>query len=277
MTQQQTPEPSQQTSSRKKRRQPSRARAAALFLYYGDGRWPTVFRYSMLTFDILTVAFFVYLSTSNHNSPWFRPVEIGIGVIVLLDFMARYIIPHNKWRYLLQLTTIADLVVLASLFIPTFIDNFAFLRLLRALRILRSKHIMKDLRRHSSFIRRHEEPVQSFINLISFIFIMTAIVFEAQVRVNPDINNHIDALYYTVTTLTTTGYGDITMVGNSGRLLSVVIMVFGVGLFLRLLQTMFRPAKVHYRCPHCGLTRHEPDASHCKHCGNIINIPTEGE
>lgn len=79
-----------------------------------------------------------------------------------------------------------------------------------------------------------------------------------------------------MTTLTTTGFGDITLVGPSGRLLAVVIMVVGVALFLRLVQTIFRPEKVHYRCPDCGLTRHDPDAVHCKHCGRVLHITSEG-
>jgi voltage-gated potassium channel len=60
-------------------------------------------------------------------------------------------------------------------------------------------------------------------------------------------------------------------------MLSVLIMVLGVALFLRLVQTIFRPAKVIHECPDCGLTRHDPDAVHCKHCGRILHIETEGE
>ncbi|MCP4933009.1 MAG: potassium channel family protein [bacterium] len=246
-------------------------------LYFEDKPISSAFRYSMLVFDIFAVSFFIYLSLSDHASEWFRPIEIFIGIVVLLDFLSRYHLAHRKWRYLLQLTTIADIIVLFSLFIPTFIDNYAFLRILRALRILRSKHIMDDLRGQSRFLRRNEEVIQSLVNLVVFIFIMTSIVFELQVRINPDINNHIDALYFTVSTLTTTGYGDITIKGTYGRLLSVFIMVLGASLFLRLLQTLFRPPKISVRCEECGLNRHEPDASHCKHCGTIVHIKTGGE
>ncbi len=262
---------------RKMKKQPSALRRGLRYIYFEKGTLPSVFRYSMLVFDIFAVAFFIHLSLSDHSNPWYRPLEIGIGFIVLADFLARYYLAHKKWRYLFQITTLADIVVLFSLFIPAFTDNFAFLRILRALRILRSKHIMQDLRDNSEFIRRNEEAISSFVNLGAFIFIMTSIVFEMQVRINPDINNHIDALYFTVATLTTTGYGDITTVGPYGRLMSVFIMVLGVSLFLRLLQTLFRPPKITRPCQHCGLMRHEPDASHCKHCGNIIHIKTEGE
>ena len=60
-------------------------------------------------------------------------------------------------------------------------------------------------------------------------------------------------------------------------LLSVIIMLAGVTLFIRLGQTIFRPHKVFFPCPRCGLQRHEPDAVHCKACGHLLNIPDEGD
>jgi len=53
-------------------------------------------------------------------------------------------------------------------------------------------------------------------------------------------------------------------------------MIFGISLFLRLLQTIFRPGKIRYECPMCGLNRHDNDAVHCKHCGTVLHITTEG-
>src|SRR5215203_2958347 len=110
-----------------------------------------------------------------------------------------------------------------------------------------------------------------------FIFVMTGIVYETQRRTNSDIGNYADALYFTVTALTTTGFGDITLPGTTGRMISVVVMICGVTLFLRLAQVMFRPNKVRFACPACGLQRHEPDAVHCKACGTILNISDEND
>jgi voltage-gated potassium channel len=94
--------------------------------------------------------------------------------------------------------------------------------------------------------------------------------------INPGIKTYIDALYFTITTLTTTGFGDITLLGPGGRLLAVVVMVAGVSLFLRLLQAIFRPNKVRFECPDCGLLVHDADAIRCKHCGRVLHIQTEG-
>ena len=66
------------------------------------------------------------------------------------------------------------------------------------------------------------------------------------------------------------------LVGSTGRMLAVVIMIVGVALFLRLIQSIFRPNRVRFECPDCGLTRHDIDAVHCKHCGRQLHIRTEG-
>ena len=47
---------------------------------------------------------------------------------------------------------------------------------------------------------------------------MTGLVYETQHRTNPNITDYADALYFTVTALTTTGFGDITLPGTLGRL-----------------------------------------------------------
>jgi voltage-gated potassium channel len=44
-------------------------------------------------------------------------------------------------------------------------------------------------------------------------------------------------------------------------------------LFVRLIQVLFRPPRLVWRCPGCGLMRHESDAIHCRHCGSLLKIP----
>ncbi|PYF03915.1 ion channel [Rhodopseudomonas faecalis] len=151
-----------------------------------------------------------------------------------------------------------------------------FLRILRTLRALRDYQMLARLRTDSTFFRRHEEVVIAVTNLAVFIFVMTAIVYETQKFRNPQIANYADALYFTVTALTTTGFGDITLPGTLGRLISVVIMIFGVTLFFNLARALISPTKVRFPCPVCGLQRHDVDAVHCKACGTILNIPDEG-
>ena len=244
-------------------------------LYSGTTKTSVYFRFGLIAFDVVTISFFVVTSMVE-LSPWIITLDLMIAFVLSLDFCSRLWIAQNKLNYLVQPISLLDLVVILVLLAPTLIENLAFLRVFRTLRLLRSYHLLRDLREQYRFFARNEELIQSVLNLFIFLFVVTALIFVLQHEDNPQITNYIDALYFTVTTLTTTGFGDITLQGNIGRLLSVVVMVLGVALFLRLLQSVFRPAKVQYDCPDCGLKRHDPDAVHCKHCGRTLHIETEG-
>lgn len=102
---------------------------------------------------------------------------------------------------------------------------------------------------------------------------MTGFVYTGFVGQHEGIAGYVDALYFIISALTTTGFGDIVLPGTWGKLLSIVIMVTGITPFVRLTQV--RPYKVHFPCPTCGLQRHDPDAVHCKACGTLLNIPND--
>lgn len=87
---------------------------------------------------------------------------------------------------------------------------------------------------------------------------------------NSGIGNDVDALYFTMTTLATTSFGDITLLGTDGRMVAILIMIFRISLFLRLIQTILRSEKVKYACPTCGLNRHKSDAVHCRDSAEIV-------
>ena len=250
-------------------------RARLKYLYEGNNAAARLFRYAMLAFDLTTIAFFLVTAAVDEGR-WIIVIDAVIAVVILLDLVVRIYIDDRPVRYVLTLATAADLLVIVSLLLPALIDNLGFLRVLRALRLLRSYHLLRDLRKDSLFFCRNEDIIVRATNLAVFIFVVTSIVYVSQNDINPKIASYIDALYFTITTLTTTGFGDITLEGPAGRLLAVGIMVVGVSLFLRLLQAIFRPHKVPYECEDCGLLLHDPDAVHCKHCGNVLHIRTEG-
>jgi len=245
-------------------------------LYTGRSRNAALFRYALIAFDIFTIAFFTVTIPLAPTAQIFL-IDGIIGLLILCDLLARFWIAPNKGRMLRQLYTVADIFVILSLVLaPVISQSFAFLRVLRALRLLHSYHVLRDLRSETPFFRRNEEVILSAVNLGVFVFFVTSLVFVLQFGDNPGIGDFVSALYFTVSALTTTGFGDIVLTGTAGRLLSVLIMVVGVALFLRLAQAVFRPQKVAYTCPSCGLNRHEEDAVHCKHCGEPLKIETEG-
>jgi voltage-gated potassium channel len=244
-------------------------------LYNGTSIRARNFRWGLLAFDGITILYFIAASFFHHVDD-LHVVEECIGIIYLLEFSARLFISRTRLRDIFHPVGLADLIVITSLLVPSLAENFSFLRVIRTLRLLRSYHMLRNLRKQSSFVRLHEEVIFSVVNLLVFIFVITAIVYVTQVGSNPAIKDYVDALYFTISTLTTTGFGDITLIGGGGHILAVLIMIFGISLFLRLIQTIFRPGKIRYECPSCGLNRHDIDAVHCKHCGKILHIRTRG-
>ena len=244
-------------------------------LYNGTTPTAVRFRYGLLAFDLGTVAFIV-LTSFLPRSVLISTLDIVFGLIILADFVARLVISRNRPREFLQLTTWMDLVAIASFLAPIGGEAAGFLRIMRTLRLLRTYHVLARLRADFPGFRRNEDVIIAVVNLAVFVFVMTAVVYETQRGINPLIANYADALYFTVTALTTTGFGDIVLHGTTGRMITVVVMIFGVTLFLGLARALFRPAKVRFACPTCGLQRHDVDAVHCKACGTVLNIPDEG-
>lgn len=244
-------------------------------LYEGESPRAHRFRYWLLVFDLVTILFVIATSFTRHG-PWIEAVDVLFGVVILTDFAARVVLAERRLRFLILPVTLADIVSIISFLAPLAGEGLGFLRVVRTLRLLHTYQLLDRLRADFPFFRRNEDVILATINLIVFMFVMTGLVYATQYRTNAQIANYADALYFTVTALTTTGFGDITLTGTTGRMISVMVMIFGVTLFLRLAQVMFRPPKVRQTCEHCGLRLHDPDAIHCKHCGAVIRIETEG-
>ncbi|WP_341211729.1 ion channel [uncultured Limimaricola sp.] len=245
-------------------------------LYEGDTSRAHAFRYWLLAFDLVAILFVVVTSFTAYG-PWVQIVDIGFGIVIVVDLAARIWLAPRPWRFLVYPTTLADVVSAVSFFAPLAGEGFAFLRVVRMLRLLHMYQTRDRLRQDFRFFREGEQALVAATNLGVFIFVMSGVVFATQHRSSPDIGNYADALYFTVTALTTTGFGDITLEGTWGRMISIAIMICGVTLFLRLAQVLFRPHKVREPCATCGLVLHDADAVHCKHCGTTIHIETEGE
>ncbi len=244
-------------------------------LYEDNTSRAHAFRYALLAFDVATILFVIATSFLPRGST-VEIIDAVIGILILTDFIARLALSRARLRSLMHIGTAADIVAILSFLAPVAGEGLGFLRIFRTMRLLYTYQVLARLKTDFAIVDKHAEVLMAVINLGVFIFVMTGLVYETQYRINPDIRNYADALYFTVTALTTTGFGDITLPGTTGRLISVAIMIVGVTLFLRLAQVLLRPAKVSFECPVYGLTRHDPDAVHCKHCGETIHIRTEG-
>ena len=209
--------------------------------------------------------FIIEAVSPDHSAIHF--FELGFGILFVAEYCARLWIAPRRLAFVFNLFSIMDVLVIFSLFSPFLIGNLALLRVLRSLKVLRTYYLVQLAKKESKTIYYYSATIESILNFFVFLAIMTAVVFVAEAQFNPYINTYLDALYFTVSTLTTTGYGDVTATGPWGKMLSVIAMLIGITLFLQLTRTIFHGAKVSYTCRECGLTAHDLDAIHCKHCG----------
>jgi voltage-gated potassium channel len=252
----------------------TRLRAKLRLLYHGQTREAVRFQLTVLVVDLAIIAFFI-ASPLLRDTSAFLWLDYTIAALLALDLVARGLAASHPERWIRQLPVIIDIFILITLLAPTFFFNLGFLRILRLWTMSRSPFVWRPLKKLG--FAAYRDTVQAVINLLVFLFVVTGFVYTAFAGRDAGIAGYVDALYFTVTTMTTTGFGDITLPGTFGKLVSIVVMIIGISLFVRLAQLIFRPNKVSFPCPQCGLSRHEPDAVHCKACGHLLNIPDEGE
>lgn len=251
-----------------------RLRHSLRLLYHGHSPASVRFQRAVLIVDLAIIVFFV-AGPLLRDRPSYLWIDFAVAVLLLADIVARGLATTDIRRWLRQPTTLVDLFVLVTLLLPAWLANFGFLRILRLWTLSRTGFLWQPLRKrgHAAW----EETGRAVVNLVTFLFVVASFIFTFFEGEESGIEGYVDALYYTVTSVTTTGYGDITLPGTGGKLVAIVVMIVGISLFVRLAQAIFRPAKVYFPCPQCGLNRHEPDAVHCKACGHVLNIPDEGD
>jgi len=248
----------------------ARLRSKLRLLYHGSSGPALRFQLAVLLVDLAIIAFFI-ATPLLRDRPSFIWLDIAVAALLILDLVARALASTDPLRWLRQPTTIVDVFILVTLLLPAWLANFGFLRILRLWTLSKSGALWRPLKKLG--LTQFRERGEAIVDLITFLFLVSGFVLTFFGAPDSGIEGYIDALYFTVTSVTTTGYGDVTLPGTGGKLTSIAVMIIGITLFVRLAQSIFRPRKVTFPCPQCGLQRHDPDAVHCKACGHVLNIP----
>jgi len=243
-------------------------------LYHGRTRAAVRFRYGVIVVDLLVIAFFIAAPLLREQGFVFYALDFAAAVVLSLDLAARALASRRMMRWIKRPIVWLDLFVLATLLFPAWLFNLGFLRVLRIWTLFHSEFFWNTVGRKYDDTRV-EEVVKAGATMVTFVFVATGFVYTSFALRHDGIEGYVDALYFTITSLTTTGYGDILLPGTWGRILSIIIMLTGVTLFLRLAQAVMRGNKVRWPCPTCGLQRHDLDAVHCKACGTTLCIPND--
>jgi voltage-gated potassium channel len=150
-----------------------------------------------------------------------------------------------------------------------------FLRAVRVVRVLRFYRFTRDAEFFFGTVSDNAlRAAKLLLTVLALFFVSAGLFYSAEHEVNPAVTTFGDAFYYTVVTLSTVGFGDITPTTAAGRWVTVASILAGVILIpwqaSKIVREWAATEKVNVTCPDCGLAYHDPDASHCKACGHVV-------
>jgi len=227
---------------------------------------------------LLSSAIFV---ADTYPLPNFIRAELNIADrIILVVFTAEYLLrlwcADYKIKYVFSLYSIIDLMAI----LPGFIGlvDISFIRLLRWFRILR---LIRFIEGGTLFGRVSTEDGLIFARimytLFSIIFVYSGLIYQVEHPVNPQVfRTFLDAVYFSVVTMTTVGYGDVTPISEGGRLMTVLMILTGIALIPWQLGDLIKRLvkttnQLETPCPTRSLAYHDTDAQFCKICGTKLS------
>ena len=157
-----------------------------------------------------------------------RVMNILFSAIFLADFAYRLATAPRRGAYFFRHYGWADL--LASL-------PFAQLKVLRLFRVVRVIRLMRDVGPRTIWRTLVKDRAGSALYALLLMGVLVlqfgslTMLYLEEHAPGANITTASDALWYTIVTISTVGYGDYYPVTNPGRIAGVVIIVVGVGIF----------------------------------------------
>ena len=157
-----------------------------------------------------------------------QTLDTLVCLLLLTDFGMRFYKAESKLAFLKW----GWIDLIAS------IPNFPFLRVGRLIRILRVIRLLRAIRATqkitSLLLKNKVHTGVASVVVSAFLLVMfcsIGILICEQQDPNANIKTAGDAFWWSVATITTVGYGDVYPVTPEGRVLAMVLMVSGIGLF----------------------------------------------
>ncbi len=163
----------------------------------------------------------------EETSKLLKYIDNGICVVFFLDFCIRFYQAENKlqfmkwgWIDLLSSIPMIDALRAGRLF-----------RLIRLIRIIRAFKSTKNLLDH--IFKSKVTGAFTSVSIIAVLLLIFCSIAILQVEKDPESNIKTagDAIWWAYVTITTVGYGDKYPVTTEGRLIAMLLMTAGVGLF----------------------------------------------
>jgi len=132
----------------------------------------------------------------------------------------------KKLAYMVTPAAIVDLLAILPAYRPLRVLRiFVLFRFLKLLRYTRSINQFVEVLATKRF------ELLTLLGLLFFVTLTGAIaIYVLEDMHNPSINNLFEAIYWSLVTITTVGYGDIAPVSEMGRLIAMIIILLGVAM-----------------------------------------------
>ncbi len=229
----------------------------------------------LISLNILAVILETVPGVGERFASQFRSFETFSAGVFTLEYVLRlwsstavekYRAPGGRLRFALTPLAVIDLAVVLPILLPG--EYFLDLRFARVLRLVRVLRLLK-VARYSKAIRlfvRVLSAKRADLGLIGLLLALIVILgsstmYFAEYHAQPGVFKSIPAaMWWSVQTLTTVGYGDMYPITPVGRLLGTVIALVGIGFFALpagLLAAAFaeeieKGRRKRRCCPHCG-------------------------
>lgn len=154
--------------------------------------------------------------------------DTAICGVFLIDFVVSLVRAENRWRYLATWGWIDLLSAIPALDIARWGRVARLLRIIRVIRGIKGARVLLSL-----FVHYRTRNAVLAGGLIMIVAIFTASITILKVETDPRsmIKTADDAIWWTLCTISTVGYGDLYPVTRAGRTVASVLLLLGVGMF----------------------------------------------
>lgn len=231
--------------------------------------------------SIVTVSLETVDSVNADHHAMLRTVEWVITVLFTVEYALRLYCTEKSKEYATSFYGIVDFLAILPTYLSLVFVGAQSLLVIRALRLLRIFRVFKLGRYIAEANLLGQAVAQSRTRIVIFLFTVTVLGFISGAFMyliegpKNGFTSIPQSVYWSLTTITGTGYGDTVPVTPAGKMVAVFIMVLGYSLIIVptgiLSSELVRISEITTRsCQACSREGHDANAKHCKHCGEAL-------
>jgi len=217
----------------------------------------------------------------NKFHDFFNISEWVVTILFSIEYILRIVCIKRPRKYIYSFFGIIDLLSTIPKYLSFFFVGSQYLTAFRALRLLRVFRILKLVRfvgESNNLIRAIKTSRTKIFIFVFFVLVLSVLLGTIMYLVEgPEhgFNSIPHSVYWTIVTLTTVGYGDISPETPLGQFIATFIMIIGYGIIAvptGIVSAEYVAAKQHENdegrsCPNCSAEIYRSDADYCRRCG----------